>query len=87
MKKLLILLAVVLLASCVPHTAQVMEPTPDVIVHNIEGVNQVATFIYVTEDGIRYRVFTFGNGMDEAGLVVINESLEKEQLKYYSKLR
>ncbi len=91
-------LLAVLITSCVTETSQVMKtsPEPETPQEEIEQIynpgknsgfqHDVRTFIYTTEDGICYRVFLYGNGIDEAGIVVINESLQKEQLRYYSKL-
>ena len=45
----------------------------------------VKTFIY-TKDDIRYRIFIYGNGMEEAGLVVINETKDKLEMDYYKKI-
>ena len=81
--------------SCVTETPQtqvmetVEEPkqTTTETIFDHDGFQQsVRTFTYINEQGVQYRVFIYGNGVDEAGLFVINESLQKEQLEYYSKL-
>lgn len=92
MKKLFLILVVALMVSCCTEsTTQVMGEVKTEKPGQSEEIvkvysSEVSTYVYITEDGIRYRVFTFGNGVEDAGLFVINETLQKEQLEYYQKI-
>jgi len=81
MKKLILFLGILILSQCQigPKEAQAQKFS-----RNVVGLNSLESWTETADNGIVYRIFSYGDGAHSASIQVINvtkEKLEIEKLK------